>query len=291
MSSEHPAAATKGLSLSYSRRATALNDVTVDFADGAITGLIGRNGAGKTSLLRVLAGREPRFTGDVQVLGLPVRKLPAGAVHVCVDWWPFAGDLRIGDLTQHLRRVHTRFDQERARELLDAFGIDPRRRAGALSRGQLSAALTTLALASRADLVMLDEPHLGMDAPSRALLNRACVEDAADMPGTLIISTHLVDETAGLFERVVILDRGQVVASDDVDSLCAAYARVDGPYDLISSLPTLQPVERIGNRGSAVVARTDAPDPHDAHVTPVTLQELSGALSVLAPSKRTTKTS
>lgn len=177
-----------------------------------------------------------------------------------------------------------RFDHDRALELLDGFGIDAKRRAGALSRGQLSAALASLALASRADLVMLDEPHLGMDAPSRALLNRACVEYAACMPGSLILSTHLVDETSGLFERVVVLDRGRVVAADDVDSLCAAYARVDGPYELISSLPTLQPVERLGNNASAVVVRSDAPDLLDALAMPVTLQELSGALSGLQPS-------
>ena len=291
MTSEHPAASTENLKLSYSRRDPALDGITVEFAAGTITGLIGRNGAGKTSLLRVLAGRESRFTGGVHVLGFAIAKLPAGLVHICVDRWPFAGDLLLSNLIGHLRRVHERFDRDRALELLDGFGIDARRRAGALSRGQLSAALASVALASRADLVMLDEPHLGMDAPSRALLNRACVEYAATMPGSLILSTHLVDETAGLFERVVVLDRGRVVAADDVDSLCAAYARVDGPYDLISSLPTLQPVERIGNRGSAVVARTDAPDPRDAHVTPVTLQELTGALSMLSPSTRSTKIS
>jgi len=280
MTSDTAAVRLAGVDLSYGKGTTALTGVTVDFQDETIVGLIGRNGAGKSSLMRVVAAREPRIQrGRVTVFGVSVLKSPAGTVHLCGEKWPSSRELRLCDLMRHLRRVHDRFDEPRAVELLTAFGITLRRYAASLSRGQRSAAYASLALASRASITLLDEPQLGMDAPSRALLYQAIVEEQALLPRTMVMSTHLINETAGLFERVVVLDRGRVAADAPVDELCASYVRVEGQFEVVSQLPTLQPPERLGTTARAIVKRDKVPASTNAHLSAVSLQELSSALT------------
>lgn len=279
MTSDPYAVSLDNVQLTFGRSTTALADVSLQLHSDTITGLIGRNGAGKSSLMRVIAGREARFRGEVAILGRSARSSPAGTVHLCAEKWPYGWELRISDLIRHLRRVHVRFDVERARELLDAFSIKPRRRAATLSRGQRSAAYASLALASRAPVTLLDEPQLGMDAPSRALLYRACVEEQSLIPRVMLMSTHLIDEAAALFERVVVLDQGRVGADAVVDDLCDTYVRVEGTYEVVSRLPTLQPPARLGTTASGIVRRSDVPALTEARLTGVTLQELSGALT------------
>lgn len=269
-----------GVVLSYGKEATALAGVNLIIPDETIVGLVGRNGAGKSSLMRVVAGREPRIReGRVSVLGVPALRSPAGTVHFCGESWPSSRELRICDLMRHLARVHERFDEARASELLAALGIKLRRYPASLSRGQRSAAYVSLALASRARITLLDEPQLGLDAPSRALLYRAIVEEQALQPRTMVMSTHLIDEAAGIFERVVVLDRGRVSEDASVDELCASYVRVEGYHEVVAQLPTLQPPELLGSTARAIVRRDDIPASTEAHLSAVGLQELVGALT------------
>lgn len=269
--------------LSYGKKIDALAGLTLTLETDKITGLLGRNGAGKSSLLRVVAGREPRLTsGEVTVMGVPVRKSPAGTVHLCSEKWPSTWDLRLLDLMRHLDRVHKYFERDRALELLDAFGVASRRRPVTLSTGQRSAAYASLALASRAPVTLLDEPQLGMDSSSRALFYRACAEEQALVPRTMVISTHLIDESASLFERVVVLDRGKVAADHDVDGLVSAYVRVEGHRDVVFGLPTLAAPEVLGSIAWGIVPVAALPTGCDVRVSSVGLQELSGVLTAMS---------
>lgn len=194
---DHPAIELTDVSLRHGRT-LALDGVSATIPAGSVTGLVGRNGAGKTSLLRVIAGREPRHTGRVSVLAQPASRLghTPGAVHLLCDTWGFAADLTVAGVGAHLRRLGGPYDQDRARDLLDRFGVPHDAPVGRLSRGQASAARLSLALASRAPITLLDEPTLGMDAAARALTTRVVIEELAEAPRTLVISTHLIDEAA-----------------------------------------------------------------------------------------------
>lgn len=266
--------ALRDVSVAYRRlggAVQALAGVTVDLPEEGIVGLLGRNGAGKTTLLRVLCGYEPRFTGSVDV---------ARPVMYAGDRWPHGYDQSMRSLMGHLARVHPRYDKPRALELLAAFGVEPGQRS--LSRGQLSAGLASLALASRAPVTLLDEPTLGMDAPSRALLAKAVVEEQAEHPRLIVLSTHLIDESADLFERVLVLHQGQLVVDDDAEELRAAHVRVQGPAADLEGLPVVGPIERLGNLATGIVRRDDAPS--HLRAVPVGLQELASVLTEGAPS-------
>lgn len=278
MTEDVPAVEVSDLGLGYRfGMKVALADVGLQLAAGSVVGLIGRNGAGKTSLLRVLAGRQPRFSGSVSVFGVPVADLGLSSGAVCLGGasWALAADQRLVDLARHLSRFHPDFDVERLRELLTWFEIPGAAHLWQLSAGRRTAANMCLALASRARLTLLDEPHLALDAPSRELMTRLLAEELAMGERTWVVSTHMVDETAGLFGEVVVLERGRVVAHDDAEQLTRAHVRVLGAPDVVGTLPRLGGLSRLGTRVSAIVRREHA---DGLPMQAVTLQELAAVL-------------
>lgn len=270
------AAELRGVGLTFrGGKVEALTGVDLSLHDGVVTGLVGRNGAGKTSLLRVLAGWEPRFTGAATRFGRSVLA-GGGDVVLAGEQWPLAADQRILDLATHLARVHPGFDHARLADLLARYDVRLRATARSLSRGRRSAALLALALATRAPLTLLDEPMLGMDAPTRLESARIITEELEEAPRAIVLSTHLVEESEPLFERLVLLDRGSVVAHESVAELTRGWVRVFGPADQVAALPRRGDLHHLGGRASAVVPRDAAGSlPSEA----VTLTDLTGLLA------------
>lgn len=281
--SDTPALTTTDLSVRFGST-DALRAVSASVPAGTITGLLGRNGAGKTTLLRVLAGREPRFSGSAAVFGLDASRLGGapGLVHLATQAWPSTGDRSLAALARALGRVRPHFDADRYHDLLGQFGVPARARLRRLSSGQETAAMASLALASRSPLTLLDEPQTGLDAPSRALLNRLIVEEQGDHPRTWVISTHLIDETAPLFERVLVLDGGRLVTDEAVDALLDRYVRLEAGVATIESLPHVGGLDRLGDRASAIVPADAVPAGLASRAHPLTLQELAGVLPITA---------
>lgn len=282
-----PAVALDALSVTFrspGRNVRALDAVTTSIPADSIVGLIGRNGAGKTTLLRVLAGREPRVTGAASVFDQPVDRLgrTPGLVHLAGAGWPGGWDQNLASLMRVLARVRPHFDRTRALDLLAQFGVDPAAHPNRLSTGKATAAQASLALASRSPLTLLDEPHAGLDAPSRDLLTRLIIEEQDLHPRTWIVSTHLIDETAPLFERVHILDAGRLATDAGVDELLARWVRVEADLATLERLPRLGDLERLGGRGSAIVPADAVPLGSTVRTHPLTLQALAGVLP-LAP--------
>lgn len=272
-----------GLSVTFRDPGTdvpALDRITATVPAGAIVGLLGRNGSGKTTLLRVLAGREPRITGSASVFGTPVHALgrTPGLVSWAIGGWPGARDQSLASLLRGLGRANPLLDQERALALMERFGLPLGGSWLKLSGGKLSAARASMTLATRAPLTLLDEPHEAMDAPTRDLLTRLVIEEQELHPRTWIISTHLIDETAPLFERVLVLDAGRLVTDADVDELLTRWVRVEADPAVLEALPRLGELERLGGRGSAIVAASDVPAGFAGRTHPLMLQALAGVL-------------
>jgi ABC-2 type transport system ATP-binding protein len=121
------------------------------------------------------------------------------------------------------------FSREVAERLMDRFELDPGAKPQKLSRGQKSAFGIVLGVAARADLTVLDEVHLGLDAPSRYAFYDALLEDYVEHPRTVVLSSHLIGEVERLLEHVVVLDRGRVLLAQDADALRVTGVSVTGP--------------------------------------------------------------
>ena len=258
-----PAIAVTGLTRRY-RDQTALDDVSFAVPGGTITGLLGRNGAGKTTLLRILAGQEFPSAGSARVLGAaPADNEDVLRRLVFVREDQVYPDIKVGQALRAASWFHPNWDHALAASLLDEFGVGAGKAVKRLSRGQRSALGITIGLAARAEVTLFDEPYSGLDAVARQLFYDRLLADFAEFPRTVVLSTHLIDEAAALFEGVVVIDRGRVVLDAAADLLRGAATRVSGPSLAVDALAEGRAVwerRRLGSQASVVMAGPLSPD-------------------------------
>jgi len=220
----------RGLTVRYGDT-VAVDDVSLQLPSGVIYGLLGRNGSGKTSLLSALASYRKASAGSVLVDGAEAFENPAvtRATAFIRDTLDVSAQDRVRRVVCLAAWLRPGWDGDYAAKLLDLFQLDPRKRVSALSRGQKSALGVVLGLAARAPLTILDEVYLGMDAVARTAFYRELLADYLAHPRTIILSTHLIEEVAGLFEQVIVIDRGRLLVHEDTDTFKARGVAVTGP--------------------------------------------------------------
>ena len=271
------------------REHTALDAVTTSFTTDAITGLLGRNGAGKTTVMQLLTGHRVPTSGRVEVLGADPYENEAVLQQVCFvkEGQRYPDHFRVRDALRAAATLFPGWDEDLARSLVADFDLPARRQVTKLSRGMVSAVGITIGLASRAPLTLFDEPYLGLDAVARQLFYDRLIADYAEEPRTIILSTHLIEEISGLLEHVVLLDSGRVLLDDDVDTLRASALTVTGPTDRVAALGRQHELlsrEVLGGSTRAVIRLRRPVDTADLAATgltaePTPLQQLVVALS------------
>ena len=209
----------QGVSKTYSR--FALRGIDLDVPDGTVLGLIGPNGAGKSTLLRILMGLVRADAGRVTVLG---RAMPADERWIKARVGFVSEDMALyGAATlrwhmQVVRDMHEGWDDRRASDLLERFHLDPGQRARGLSRGQQVKALLLLAMARRADVLVLDEPFAGLDPLVRHEI-LTLLAASRSQRRALIFSSHCGDDVATLADHVAFVYDGRLIAHALVDEL------------------------------------------------------------------------
>ncbi|HQE45555.1 MAG TPA: ABC transporter ATP-binding protein [Rhodoglobus sp.] len=218
-----------GLTRRYGRLA-AVDDATFTLEGNRIHGLLGRNGAGKTTLMQLLTGQEFASSGTIRVFGQsPVEN--AGVLqHVSFikESQRYPEDFRPKHVLRSAPWFFENWDADFAEQLVDDFRLPLNTRIKKLSRGQLSAIGVIVGLASRAPLTFFDEPYLGLDAVARQTFYDRLLEDYAEHPRTVVLSTHLIDEVANLLEHVLVIDQGRIIIDEDADSLRGSATTVVG---------------------------------------------------------------
>ncbi len=144
-----------------------------------------------------------------------------------------AGMYRVRDVLELARTLRPTWDDAYARRLLDRFDVPRKKTIKTLSRGKRAALGCICGLAARTPITMFDEPHLGMDVPTRYAFYDELLSDYMAHPRTIILSTHHIDEVASLFGQVVIIDQGRLVVHDDADNLRERGTEVVGPADAV----------------------------------------------------------
>ncbi len=224
----------RGVSRSFGRM-TALDNVSVAVPENSIVGLLGRNGAGKTTLMSIIAGQDRASKGQVEVLGhAPFEYAPALRQIIYVrDNQRYPDDYRLHHVLRIAPAFAPNWSEDVAQELVAGFRIPAKTPIKKMSRGQLSSVAIVLGLASRAPVTLLDEPYLGLDVAGRSLFHTMLLRDYEEHPRTVVLSTHLIEESAALLDRVVILDKGKVVVDDETESARDSVVTLSGNTDAI----------------------------------------------------------
>lgn len=270
---------------------TVLKNVDVEIEAGKIYGLIGRNGAGKTTLLSILTAQNPATEGTVTLDGKPVWENEKALSHICysreISQVTMFGPntLKVKDYLGTAKAFYANWDEEYAKELIKLFNINPKKRINKLSKGMLSAVTIIVAMASKADITILDEPVAGLDVVAREQFYKLVIDEYAATGRTFVISTHIIEEAASLFEKVIIIDDGQIIIEENTEELLARAYRVSGEETnvdaAVRNFKTYHP-ESIG-RNKVVTVLADEPVDGfngDVQVEPVPLQNLFYAMCV-----------
>lgn len=208
----------------------ALDDVSFDIEQDAIYGFLGRNGAGKTTAMSILTAQNFATSGQVQVFGEHPYENARVLSRMCFvrESQRYPDDATPRHAFASARMFFPRWDQELADELVEQFALPMKSTIKKLSRGQLSAVGVVIGLASRAEITFFDEPYLGLDAVARHIFYDRLLADYAEVPRTIVLSSHLIDEVADLLERVLVIDAGRIILDESTDDLRSRATNVVG---------------------------------------------------------------
>ncbi|WP_022870071.1 ATP-binding cassette domain-containing protein [Yaniella halotolerans] len=199
----------------------ALDNVTLNFEKDKIHGLLGRNGAGKTTMMSVMTAQDWPSEGQIRVFG----QTPHENEQVLPDICFVREDQRYPEdaLAKHAfaaaRDAFENWDAEFEQRLIEDFRVPLKTPIKKMSRGQKSAVGVIIGLASRAPLTVFDEPYMGLDAVARQLFYDRLLQDFTEHPRTIVVSSHLIDEISYLLEHVVVIDQGKILVDETADDL------------------------------------------------------------------------
>lgn len=258
----------------------AVDDVSFDLHENRIHGLLGRNGAGKSTAMRMLTGQEVPTSGRIRVFGENPYEHADVLQRVCF----IKESQRYPDIfiarhaLEAAAMVFPNWDQDFADRLVDEFRLPLKQRVRKLSRGQLSSVGVIIGLAARAPLTLFDEPYLGLDAVARQAFYDHLIADYAEHPRTIVLSTHLIDEVADIIEHVTVIDRGRIVMDDSSENLRSQAVTVSGPTRAVEQFSDGHDVlhrEDLGGFTRVLVAGVPSErDTASLQVEPVSLQQL-----------------
>ena len=221
---------TNGLTKTFRDGAVAVNELDLKVERGAVYGLMGRNGSGKTTTLRLLLGLLQPDRGRARVLGWDFWRAPRSvrtrAAYVSQTQQLPAGR-SLEELDRCLRRFNEQWDPSHARALANAWGLPWKRPLGCLSSGEQRKAAMLLAFAGRPEVLVLDEPAAGFDLVARRELVAQIVDAITQGDGcTVLLSTHLIGDLERVADHIGIIDSGRMAISAPLEDLLNRTKRV-----------------------------------------------------------------
>jgi ABC-2 type transport system ATP-binding protein len=223
---------------------SALAGFDLEVSSGQIMGLIGPNGAGKSTFLQAVLGLVDT-TGELEVLGLSPKKdrhellnraCSITDVAVMPRW------MTVQQVLRYVDGVHPSFDLDKARKIISRTNIKRSSQIRALSRGMIVQLHLSIVMAIDAELLVLDEPTLGLDLAYRKQFYSQLIEDYFDGNKTIIISTHQVEEIEGVLSDVVFLDKGKKVMSGSIEDINQRFLELRPKADHLERAKALNPL-------------------------------------------------
>jgi ABC-2 type transport system ATP-binding protein len=260
------------------RRLTALDQVNLEVQEGAVYALVGQNGAGKTTAIKILMNLIHASQGTAQVLGTDSRKIRGESYNQIgyvsenqeIPEW-----MKVGALLDYLRDFYPTWDLALEQSLVKQFDLPLDRRIKALSRGMKMKVALAGALAFHPRLIVLDEPFGGLDPLVRDQLIEGLLERAAE--STVFLSSHDLAEIESFASHVGYLEFGKLLFSEDMTSLSTRFREVELTRDSDGPLPSSLPSNWLKAKSSGAIVRF-VDSCYDEQKTPSEIQRLFGTV-------------
>ncbi|MBM7097477.1 ABC transporter ATP-binding protein [Bacillus sp. H-16] len=266
------------------REKKAVNDLSVSIEENKITGIIGRNGAGKTTFLQIVAGFQKPTSGEVMVFGEnPFNSLNASANTIFInDTMNLPNSLTVYEILESAASFYPNWDKELAERLFEYFSFQRSQRHDRLSKGMRSTFNMILGLSSRCPLTIFDEPTTGMDAAVRSDFYRALLKDYLAHPRTILLSSHHLNEIEELIEDVFLIKDGTGHLYLSVSDLKEYGVGIQGPdeqvEEWIEGIDVFHKRDIPVNKSYAVIKREDLRSGYEKAgltVSPVSATDMS----------------
>lgn len=208
----------KNLTMTYDKKNTALNQLSLTIPRGKIIGLLGPNGSGKTTLIKILNGLLTPTAGEVLVNG----EKPGAKTKARVSYLPertyFQSSMRVRELIALFTDFYEDFKPERAREMLHSLDINENARLKTLSKGTKEKVQLILVMSRDADLFVLDEPIAGVDPAARDYILKTIISNYNEN-ATVLLSTHLISDIENILDEVIFIKNGTLVLQSTVEEI------------------------------------------------------------------------
>jgi ABC-2 type transport system ATP-binding protein len=244
----------RGLRKTYGAT-VALDGIDLRVNGGRIVGLIGPNGAGKTTALNAIVGLTP-YEGELRVLGRdPWRERDRLVRDVCfiTDVAVLPRWLRVTQALDFVTAIHPRFDRSKAEAFLAKTTIRPAARVRELSKGMVTQLHLAIVMAIDAQLLVLDEPTLGLDLLYRKQFYDALLDNYFERSRSVLVATHQIEEVEHVLTDVVYIDRGRIVFNCSVEDVESAYHEVFVHPDRLRAARALNPISERQGVGHSVL--------------------------------------
>ena len=219
----------KNLSFHYAKKKELFHELNLELGQGNIVGLLGKNGAGKTSLIKILTGLLYPKTGECQMLGeTPSKRSPQFLSNVYfLPEEIEESNLRMDKHVALYSPFYPKFDHEGFASSMRSFGIDPSENLKNLSYGQKKQFYISFGLATGCSLLVFDEPTNGLDIPSKSVFRKLVASSMTD-DKLILISTHQVRDLGNLIDRVLVLNNGAIIFNKSTED-------ISNQYDFVST--------------------------------------------------------
>ena len=209
---------------------TVLNQIDFSIRENVLTGIIGRNGVGKSTLMKIAVGHIQATSGDVQVFSdHPFNSLKVSANSILIDdTMSFSDKLTLMDILREANRFYPNWDAPLAQRLFDYFSFHSDARHMDLSKGKKSTFNAIIGLASHCPLTIFDEPTTGMDTIARKDFYRALLKDYIAHPRTILVSSHHLEEIEDLLEDILLVHNRTVLFHSSITDLQEMFVRLIG---------------------------------------------------------------
>lgn len=269
----------KNLSKNYGK-VCALDNVSVTFEEGKIYGLLGRNGAGKSTMLNCITGFIFPNSGSITLDGKNVieNDKALSKIYKTSEKTYYPDTMKIKELFKTTQSFYPDFDMDYALDISKQFGLDVNKKVKGLSTGFTSILKQIIALSVNTPFVFFDEPVLGLDANNRDLFYRLLIEKFSEKPFCAVISTHLIEEVSTIVENVIIVKNGKIIRNTTCEELLQQGYTVSGSAAAIDEYIKGKNVigtDSLGGLKTAyIIGKAEKEVPNGLEITRLDLQKL-----------------